>query len=319
MWEMGAERAEGGAPEGEAEFVFLGTGVSTALPRLDCVVRGDCAVCRKGYEDELNPNRRCNVSGVVRTAGGQCVMVDCGKTMREAVLRWFKRNGIHGVHAVLLTHDHADATHGLDDLRELQFRDRLHRPVDLAVHADGQTLSSLRKGFAYLFPREQPMGDIVRRVAHLNWVQLPEAFQTFTPVEGLRVTPVPLLHGGDYICQGFVFGNAGGLVYLSDFHEVPEKTLEFLASLPPIRVLVLDALMRRPHPSHASLEYSVGLALRLRPAQAFFVGMSCVLGDHDACNKELAKKSDDDAAAHPDKPRVALALAHDGLKVHFPV
>lgn len=305
----------------EAEFVFLGTGVSTALPRLDCVVRGNCEVCHAGYESELSPNRRSNVSGVVRMPGpgGQCVMLDCGKTMREAVLRWFPRHGITGVHAVLLTHDHADATHGLDDLRELQFRDVTNRPVDLAVHADAGTLTSLRRGFSYLFPKAEPTGDIARRVAHLDWITLPPKFEAFSPVKGLSVKTVPLLHGGDYICQGFVFGDSGGLVYLSDFHAVPDDTLAFLHELPRIRVLVLDVLMRRPHPSHSSLAQSVALALKLRPVQVLFVGMSCGIGDHHVVNRELAELAAADAKDNPDKPPVSIALAHDGMKVAFPI
>ena len=105
----------------ELSIIFLGTGVSTGIPKLGCIIRPDqslpeCGVCRSA----LNPhsrNRRCNVSVLLRFRGSDKrvmnVMVDAGKTMREACLRHLPRYGVRGIDALLLTHAHADAILGM--------------------------------------------------------------------------------------------------------------------------------------------------------------------------------------------------------------
>ena len=114
------------------ELIFLGTGVSTALPRLSCIMQRDdspCAVCDRAHSDPLDPNCRSNVSVLVRRTetrqvegtpevSSRCLMIDAGKTMRDAALRWFPKHGVKSVDAVLVTHGHADAVGGMDELRE---------------------------------------------------------------------------------------------------------------------------------------------------------------------------------------------------------
>jgi hypothetical protein len=111
-------------PEKELSILFLGTGVSTGLPKLGCIVRPDptrpeCAVCKSA----LNPNsrnRRGNVSVLLRFLGEdgrvRSIMVDAGKTMREACLRHLPNNGVRGIDALLITHAHADAILGTSRL-----------------------------------------------------------------------------------------------------------------------------------------------------------------------------------------------------------
>jgi Metallo-beta-lactamase superfamily len=103
-----------------SEIVLIGTGVSTALPRISCILRGTlrgapgnrqyvpCSVCQCGSANPLSPNRRCNVSALVRVKGSS-VLIDVGKTAREACIRHFPILGVRTVDAVVLTHGHADA------------------------------------------------------------------------------------------------------------------------------------------------------------------------------------------------------------------
>jgi hypothetical protein len=110
-----------GSPQGcEISVLFLGTGVSTGIPKLGCILRPDptrelCAVCQSAM-DPRSRNRRCNVSIMIqiRASDGTLrnIMVDAGKTMREACLRHLPSNGIRGIDAILLTHAHADAILG---------------------------------------------------------------------------------------------------------------------------------------------------------------------------------------------------------------
>ena len=113
--------------------------MSTGIPRTGCVLRKDeqgCPVCHRAWQNPMDPNYRCNVSALVRrrdeaTGETMSLMIDAGKTMRDAVLRWFPRFNVRGIDALLLTHGHADAVGGIDDLRDLQI-------VNYEIGADGQ-------------------------------------------------------------------------------------------------------------------------------------------------------------------------------------
>ena len=106
--------------EEEDELIFVGTGVSTALPVLGHL-DGSCPVCMDALHNEKGPNRRNNVSILIRVAKTQQnILIDCGKTFRSAFLRSLAPLKVSRIDSLLLTHDHADAIDGLDDLRDLQ-------------------------------------------------------------------------------------------------------------------------------------------------------------------------------------------------------
>ena len=125
-------KQENGISHKELSILFLGSGVSTGLPKLGCIVRPDqtlpeCAVCKSA----LNPNsrnRRGNVSVLLRFQGEdgriRSIMVDAGKTMREACLRFLPMHSIRGIDALLLTHAHADAILGISFVFDLQAASR---------------------------------------------------------------------------------------------------------------------------------------------------------------------------------------------------
>ncbi|PFH38269.1 hypothetical protein BESB_006100 [Besnoitia besnoiti] len=78
-----------------------------------------CVSCFMSWRDARDANHRNNVSAALRI-GGKTILIDCGKTFREAALAYFPPNQISTLDAVLLTHDHQDAVGGIDDLRDLQ-------------------------------------------------------------------------------------------------------------------------------------------------------------------------------------------------------
>ena len=156
----------GGATE--LELLLLGTGVSTGVPQIACVLPSctcDCAVCKEALGDARSPNRRCNVSALVRV-GGRTVLIDCGKTIREAALRHFPTLGVGGVDAIVLTHGHAHAMYGLVDMRDIQ----RHHTGSTAVFLNQHTYIVCRKVFPYLVPTDgDKKEDVARCVASLTW------------------------------------------------------------------------------------------------------------------------------------------------------
>ncbi|CAK9096288.1 Putative hydrolase C777.06c [Durusdinium trenchii] len=324
-----------------SSVVFLGTGTSAANPSLSCVLglngraHGGCEVCRKGQEGppHENKNVRLNPSILVKRVapqGGQVshVLFDCGKTFREGALRWFLRRDIPYVDAVVLTHDHADAIFGLDDLRLVQ-----HRGKTLNVFSSMATYEKIKCAFPYLIrdpvpaftgaakalkaahEKENrdtdPLGTKIKTfVASLAFTvmatpSLEEPSEHFNAA-GLELVPVPVFHGPDYISLGFAFGKTKKFVYISDCSEVPERTMKELKTWD-IDVLVIDTM----HPnlkyrSHMSLEESLEVVRELAPRKTLLIGMMHSY-DHDSGNADLAKLRDTEG--------LDVQLAFDGLEL----
>ena len=150
----------------EEGLIFTGTGCSSGLPLTACLLGGQavrsdvCRACvvaaRRGRSDK---NWRNNVGVLLRfrdpaTGTIRCVQIDCGKTFRETALTVYRQHGVTALDAVILTHDHADAVGGLDELRSLQRFDPKTYEIDQPIqcHCDRRTMTRLRHMFPYLFP-----------------------------------------------------------------------------------------------------------------------------------------------------------------------
>ncbi|KAH9593476.1 Metallo-beta-lactamase [Trypanosoma melophagium] len=189
--------------------VIVGAGASTSTPSLSCIASGTpCPTCTEALTYHPNSNRNSNnnrsdgneaVSNINKMRNHRLnpcfllqlrhptdgtihnILIDCGKTFRESAIKVLPTFGVSDLTAVMLTHDHADAAFGLDDLREFN---RPDTPLD--VFADERTLQSMQRVYPYLFPKD---GSAVvgawRRnktgfIAAIKW-------ESFTPLEKLTV------------------------------------------------------------------------------------------------------------------------------------
>ena len=139
---------------GTFKIIFMGTGVSTAVPNLGHILADSCDVCRDAHTRPESKNKRNNVSIAIvfssmaashtkgdvileegRVFKEKCVLIDFGKTMRESCLSLLPRHGIKEVAAIVLTHGHADAILGLDDVRDLQIQKAItiSNPAEVAA------------------------------------------------------------------------------------------------------------------------------------------------------------------------------------------
>lgn len=213
--------------------VVLGTGTSFGVPVIGC----DCAVCTS--DDPRD--RRTRVAAVVEGDDGRRVLIDTPPEIRLQLLS----AGIGGVDAVLFTHEHADHTHGIDDLRALSAR-----RGSLPILGSEATLVQLAARFSYIFD------DRIRPQPGTSKPQLaPVPLEPFVAVEvaGLPVLPLPVPHG-DLTVLGFRIGPFG---YVTDAKSVPDDVVSRLRG---VRVLVLNALFDRPHPTHLSIDEAVAVA-----------------------------------------------------------
>ena len=201
---------------------------------------------------------------------------------------------MRGVDALLLTHDHADAILGMDDLRDVQkseiFEDQgvwIHRvTTNLGVYASQRTVTSLRIMFPYLFPKPKPAEPVdesktpTRYVAKLEARIFDDEASPAPPtpfrVCGLEVQPLRVLHGGDYISYGFMLGPPNArFVYLSDISTMLPETDAILKAQEGITLLVVDALfVEKVHSTHMNLTQALYLIRTYRPKRAVLVGMS---------------------------------------------
>lgn len=235
-------------------FTILGCGSSGGVPRLGPEGMGaDWGDC-----DPNNPkNRRRRCSMLIErigTAGTTRVLIDTTPDMHAQLLD----AGVGVLDGVVYTHAHADHTHGIDDLRQVVFNIRRRLPV----WADGPTQNALISRFGYAFV--QPDGSPYPPILELHGI---DGAVTVTGAGG-DVSLIPFLcEHGSMDALGF---RIGGLAYLPDAVAIPEAHWPLLDGL---SVWVVDALRRKPHPTHAHLAMTLEWIARAKPERAVLTNM----------------------------------------------
>ena len=234
--------------------VILGCGTSGGVPRPD----GDWGAC-----DPNEPRNRRTRPSIWVESEGTSILVDSSPDLRAQALA----AGIKRIDAVLYTHDHADHTHGIDDLRI--FALGAGRPIE--AYSDAPTSTSLVQRFSYAFFQDTE----ALYPAILSNVLIDGPFC----VGGIDVTPFSQNHG-PVETLGFRFGR---VAYSTDLVDLSDEAFEVLAG---VEVWIVDALRERPHPTHAHLATTLGWIERLKPARAILTHMTNEL-DYQALKGRL--------------------------------
>lgn len=250
------------------KVTVLGSGTSHGVPMIAC----DCAVCKSS-----DPRDRRTRPSILIEYDATSVLVDTSPEFRLQCLA----NDVRKVDAVLYTHFHVDHVTGLDDLRRFNWIQGKAIPC----YGQAATLERLRTMFPYVFSGREDYPSAVPRL---------ELHQIDGPIEiGSReIIPIPLLHGQMPVL-GFRVGN---FAYCTDVNQIPAESWRLLEC---VDVLILDALRKRPHPTHFNLEQAVEHAKKIGARQTFFTHIAHELG-HEETNRELPS---------------GMALAYDGLVI----
>jgi phosphoribosyl 1,2-cyclic phosphate phosphodiesterase len=254
----------------------LGSGTSHGVPSIGC----DCAVCRSSDPKdrrmrpsiliEFDAEAPSPFAGAVRS-----ILVDTSTDLRAQALAFDVRR----VDAILFTHTHADHVFGLDDVR--RYNQMQHGAIP--CYADGGTVESLRRMFAYVFEPPQQRGGGIPQLA---------LFRLAGPMTlgGVEIVPVPLFHGRLPVL-GF---RIGSFAYLTDCNCIPDASWPLLDG---VRTVILDALRHRPHSTHFSVSEALAASKRLGAERTYFTHICHDLG-HAETNAHLP---------------AGVELAYDGL------
>ena len=260
-------------------LTLLGTGSSGGVPR----VGNHWGAC-----DPTNPkNRRRRCATLIERISGRgrtVALIDTPPDIREQLLG----TDVEGLDGVLFTHDHADHTHGIDDLRMLAFN--MKRRVD--VHFDARTRASLVSRFSYCFASQPGSNYPPILNAHDIHPLRPVTINgAGGPIEAL---PIPQEHG-DIESLGFRIGN---VAYSPDISGLPVASVEHLRGLD---LWIVDALRYIPHPAHWSVKQTLGWIETLKPKRAILTHLHIDL-DYATLKRELPPN---------------VEPAYDGMQVMF--
>lgn len=255
-------------------LTFLGTGTSVGVPQIGCT----CPTCTS--DDPRDRRRR---TGLYVQTPGMAFVVDAPPEFRLACLEL----KVVDVRACLLSHVHMDHIAGFDDLRRFN---TLNGKTVLPCYASPETIDAMHRIFPYIGTKPNEQG-LYRPMIDFRPVK--RAFR----LGDVRVTPLPVVHGGTPT-YGYLFEHAGRRVaYVSDCHEIPPKTL---AKMRGVDVMVLDCLRdTRPHPTHLTLDRALAYMRAIAPQRGYFVHMC-----HDVKHAEFEARL----------PR-GIRLTYDGMKI----
>jgi len=253
------------------KITFLGTGTSQGIP----IIGSTHPVCKSDDPRDT----RLRVSALIEHEGFNYV-IDCGPDFRQQMLR----EEVTHLDALLFTHEHADHTAGLDDIRPFFFRQG-----DIPIYAHQRVVGELKKRFDYIFKTEDryPGAPAVA----ISEVVNNESFD----LNGLKVQPVNVMHA-DLQVFGYRFEN---LAYLTDVKTIAE---EEKAKLKNLDVLVVNALREEPHYSHFNLEEALDFVAEIKPKKTYFTHISHLLGFHAEVEQKLPEN---------------VHLAYDGLTLEL--
>jgi len=227
-------------------ITILGCGASMGVPRIG----NDWGACNP--DNPKNRRRRTSIlAEKIAPEGATSVLIDTSPDLREQLLS----ADVKRLDGVIYTHDHADHTHGIDDLRMLSYAQR--RRID--IWADPRTLALLRRRFDYCF--ETPAGSNYPPIVSGHVIENLAPVTIGGPGGDLTFEPFRQIHG-DIDTLGL---RVEGVAYSCDLNDLPEDSLPYLQGL---GLWILNSLRYTPHPSHLSVTTALGWIERMQPRQA---------------------------------------------------
>lgn len=249
------------------KITLLGTGTSTGVPILGC----NCQVCQS---NDVR-NKRLRSSALIQTNQSKTLLIDASPDLRSQLLA----KSVQEIHAVIITHDHADHTHGIDDLRPYSFKSR----QDIPVFTSSYTKKSLELKFPYIFQKDTYFKDKEILGGGIPLLKLQEVSNHIN-FENEVIALVELPHG-----HGKTLGVIHQkMAYLVDCHEIPAETLELL-KMKNLELLIIDCLRWEKHQTHLHLDLTLKYIQEISPKKAVLTHLGHEF-DYLELQRELLKR-----------------------------
>ena len=239
------------------KITFLGTGTSTGIPTIG-VNRDSC------FSDDTKDNRL--RSSILIQCKNKNIVIDCGPDFRQQMLR----TNTTKVDVILFTHEHADHTAGLDDVRPISFK---HGKIPIFAHK--RVVKNLRKRFDYLFDKKN------------DYPGSPHVYPKIIEnkkfnFEEIEIIPITYMH---HKLQVYGF-RINDFAYVTDLKTISKKEFDKLKNLD---VLVLNALRHNEHYSHINLRQALDHIEALKPKKAYLTHIAPDMGLHSETENILPK------------------------------
>ncbi len=238
-------------------ITILGSGTSTGIPMIGC----HCEVCSSSFKK----NKRMRTSILIQTENGHSILVDTTPDLRTQ----FLKNKIENIDGVIITHEHADHLHGIDDLRPLNFGPK---GKDIPVYTFSECAEEIKKKFSYIFKEKLPLAGSKPMI---NLIEVNHTGPTDILGEEFHFY---LLPHGPFTSLGFRYKK---FAYFVDCSDIPENVLNEL-NKERLEILIIDCIQRKPHNTHLNLEKSFALIERISPKICGLIHMN-----HDLEHKWL--------------------------------
>ncbi|KPV72925.1 uncharacterized protein RHOBADRAFT_39057 [Rhodotorula graminis WP1] len=225
-------------PNKRLSLMLFGTGGSAAVPDIACTTdpAHGCKCCLDTVaHPDTSRNGRGNTGAIIRVPfeGGdeKTILIDAGKTFREMALKFFPAHGLRKIDACILTHHHADAVDGLDDLRAGTYKSAIEKTIK--IFCTKVTYLQIASTFPYMVSKSAGSGG--GAVPSFEWHLMPD--DAPWTLFGVTITPFPMHHGiwfttppSPLLCLGFLVDSS--VLYISDARCVRHLSLSFPASSP---------------------------------------------------------------------------------------
>ena len=250
------------------KVIVLGTGTSQGIPVIGC----KCETCTS----KNSKDKRLRTSAYIET-GDLKILIDTSIDFRQQMLK----NEFSDVDAVLYTHHHVDHINGMDDLRQITQR---HEKT-IGLYGNEVTINEMKISFRYVFIEELIKYNSVPLVK-FNYIENKDFY-----LSNIKITPIECLHG-DLKIFGYRIKD---FAYITDCSYISDEEVKKLQGL---KVLVLNALRIRPHPTHFNLQQAIEVAKKVKPKKTYFTHLTHDIL-HDKINASLPK---------------GIELAYDGIE-----
>ena len=257
----------------KTEVILLGCGSSLGVPRID------------GYWGKVNKNNKKNHRmrcSLFVKYNGMNIIIDTSPDIKNQVLK----NKIKKIDFVVYTHDHADQTHGINELRPFFWVNKEKIPI----YADKETCSYLMHSFRYLFEKQS---KYYKPILKMNIIK--NNFFLKKNNSFIKIKKIKVKHG-DIDANGYLFNK---IAYISDCSSIPSKSLEKLSDL---KLLIIDCLKFKSHATHLNFKKCLSYIKILKPKKTILTNLHSDM-DYLSLKKKLSKISK------------KIIPGYDGLKV----